>query len=143
MPVVCVVLLIFGVVKGTIVWGINLTISLNEAGKTYQRPWGSYTTLEMAEGYQVKSITVNPGGRLSLQSHKKRAEHWVVVRGKPTVTVDTQIREYAVNEHIYIPQEAKHRLENFTQELVVLVEVQVGNYLGEDDIIRYEDIYQR
>lgn len=117
--------------------------SLNETGKTYTRPWGTYTTLEIAPGYQVKSITVNPGGRLSLQSHQKRAEHWVVVQGRPTITIDADTREYTVNQAVYIPTEARHRLENFTQEPVVIVEVQVGSYLGEDDIVRYSDVYQR
>ncbi len=117
--------------------------ALNETGKTYTRPWGTYTTLEMADGYQVKSITVNPGGRLSLQSHFKRAEHWVVVKGKPTITIGETAREYHVNQAVYIPLETKHRLENFTQEPLTIVEVQVGGYLGEDDIVRYDDIYKR
>jgi mannose-6-phosphate isomerase-like protein (cupin superfamily) len=117
--------------------------SINEVGKIYHRPWGSYKTLEMENGFQVKSITVNPGGRLSLQSHEKRAEHWVVVKGKPTVTINESVRDYEENEAIYIPRQAKHRLENFTNHTVMIVEVQVGSYLGEDDIVRYDDIYGR
>ena len=115
----------------------------NEIGKTYERPWGAYKTIELNSGFQVKIITVNPSGRLSLQSHEQRAEHWVVVQGKATVTVDSIVREYNVNEHIYIPKQAKHRLENFTKAPVQIIEVQVGNYLGEDDIKRYDDVYGR
>jgi len=116
---------------------------LNETGKVYHRPWGSYKTLQIDHGFQVKSITVNPGGRLSLQSHEKRAEHWVVVKGIATVTINESVKEYEVNEAVYIPQQAKHRLENFTKEPVIIVEVQVGSYLGEDDIKRYDDVYGR
>lgn len=116
---------------------------LNEVGRVYSRPWGSYKTIEMADGFQVKTISVNPGGRLSLQSHYQRAEHWVVVKGHATVTVNDSVKTYAVNEAIYIPLEAKHRLENLTQDVVMIVEVQVGAYLGEDDIVRYDDVYGR
>jgi mannose-6-phosphate isomerase-like protein (cupin superfamily) len=117
--------------------------SINEIGKIYERPWGTYQTIAQDPGYQAKVITVNPGGRLSLQKHFKRAEHWVVVAGVPTVTVGDSVKEYNVNEHIYIPTEAQHRLENFTDELVKIVEVQVGAYLGEDDIVRLDDVYKR
>ena len=116
---------------------------LNEVGKTYERPWGTYTTLEIGAGYQVKSIQVNPEGSLSLQKHFKRAEHWVVVKGKPTVTVDQRVVHLAVGETIDIAKEAEHRLQNLTEEPVVIVEIQLGDYLGEDDIVRLEDIYGR
>ena len=112
-------------------------------GEIVKRPWGTYEVLIESEGYKVKRITVVPGGRLSLQSHQRRAEHWVVVTGIPTVTVGENVQKVAVNEHVYIPLQAKHRLENYTDELVVLIEVQSGPYLGEDDIIRYDDIYGR
>jgi mannose-6-phosphate isomerase len=118
-------------------------MSTNIVGKVYERPWGTYQTLAQSEGYQVKVITVVPGGRLSLQKHFKRAEHWVVVRGIATVTVDDSVKEYSVNEHVYIPLESVHRLENFTDAEVALIEVQVGGYLGEDDIVRLEDVYKR
>ena len=108
-----------------------------------ERPWGIYEVLTEAEGYKVKRITVVPGGRLSLQSHQNRTEHWVVVNGTATVTVGKTVRKVAVNEHVYIPLQTKHRLENYTNAPVVLIEVQSGAYLGEDDIIRYEDIYGR
>lgn len=116
---------------------------LNEIGKVYERPWGSYKTLEMGEGYQVKIIEVNPGGRLSLQKHFKRSEHWVVIKGKPTITVGEEVKQMHVNTAVYVPVETKHRLENFTDQTVAIIEVQVGAYLGEDDIERLEDIYCR
>ena len=108
-----------------------------------ERPWGTYEVLTESDGYKVKRITVVPGGRLSLQSHQHRAEHWVVVTGIATVTVGENVREVAMNEHAHIPLQVKHRLENYTDDLVVLIEVQSGLYLGEDDIKRYEDIYGR
>jgi len=118
-------------------------MSINQVGKSYERPWGSYQTLAMENGFQVKTISVNPGGRLSLQSHEHRAEHWVVVEGTATVTVNGDVKEYEVNHSVFIPKKAKHRLENFTEKTVRIVEVQVGDYLGEDDIMRYDDVYQR
>ena len=118
-------------------------MSINEIGKVYERPWGTYKTIDQHTGFQVKTITVKPGGRLSLQSHFKRAEHWVVVKGTPTVTVGEDARQYHVNEHIFIPIEAQHRLENLTDHEVAIVEVQIGDYLGEDDIVRYDDVYGR
>jgi mannose-6-phosphate isomerase len=121
----------------------NLEIKMNIIGEIYTRPWGTYQTLDIGEGYQVKLITVNPEGRLSLQKHFKRAEHWVVIRGQPTITVNDQIKVYSVNESIFIPKEAIHRLENFTSTLTAVIEVQIGDYLGEDDIIRLNDIYGR
>ena len=116
---------------------------INEVVKIYERPWGTYQTISQDAQYQAKVITVNPGGRLSLQKHFKRAEHWVVVEGVPTITVDEMVKEFTVGEHIYIALEAVHRLENFTDSMVKIVEVQVGSYLGEDDIVRLDDIYQR
>lgn len=116
---------------------------LNEVGRTYERPWGTYKTLDIGNQHQVKTITVYPGGRLSLQSHYKRAEHWIVVKGEPTVTVNEEVETYTVGQYIYIPLQAKHRLENFTDQCVIIIEVQIGEYLGEDDIVRYDDIYKR
>jgi len=117
--------------------------NINEVGKTYERPWGNYRTIEMANGYQVKVITVYPQGRLSLQKHFKRAEHWVVVSGTLTVTVDKDIYTLNADDKIYIPIQAVHRAENLTATPAVFVEVQIGSYLGEDDIVRIEDIYNR
>ncbi|EHI48017.1 mannose-6-phosphate isomerase [SAR116 cluster alpha proteobacterium HIMB100] len=112
-------------------------------GEIGERPWGKYEVLAERDGYKVKRITVVPGGRLSLQSHQHRAEHWVVVMGTATVTVDEAVLTVAATEHVHIPLQAKHRLENHTDLPVVLIEVQTGNYLGEDDIVRYDDIYGR
>jgi mannose-1-phosphate guanylyltransferase / mannose-6-phosphate isomerase len=108
-----------------------------------QRPWGSYESLHHGQQHQVKYIEVQPGGQLSLQSHNHRAEHWVVVSGAATVTVGSETKLYKPGEHIYIKIQQKHRLENFTSEKVGLIEVQIGGYLGEDDIIRYSDVYGR
>ncbi len=116
-------------------------MSANEVGKLYERPWGSYQTLALADGFQVKILTVNPGGRLSLQKHAQRAEHWVVVKGEPTLTCDDVNKVFKRNESIYIPIGAVHRIENFGEGVAELVEVQVGDYLGEDDIVRLEDVY--
>jgi mannose-6-phosphate isomerase len=118
-------------------------MSVNQVGKTYERPWGTYKTLDQSEGFQIKIITVNSGGRLSLQSHEKRQEHWIVVEGLATVTVNDLKKEYQPGSYIFIPLQAKHRLENFGQNQVTLVEVQMGSYLGEDDITRYDDVYGR
>jgi len=108
-----------------------------------RRPWGWYEVLGRGSSHQVKHILVRPGGRLSLQSHRHRAEHWVVVRGHPLVTVGEEMRQLAPLDHVFVPLGAVHRLENFGQEPVEIIEVQYGDYLGEDDIIRLEDIYDR
>ena len=107
------------------------------------RPWGSYDSIDMAEGFQVKRIKVRPGARLSLQSHTRRAEHWIVVRGTARVTRDNDVFELFANQSTYIPIGAKHRLENPGTEMLELIEVQSGDYLGEDDIVRYDDVYGR
>lgn len=111
---------------------------------TVNRPWGSYTVLEEdPEGFKLKRIEVAPGARLSLQSHEKRSEHWVVVSGTATVTNGDQVLTVHKNQSTYIPIGAKHRLENRGKEPLHIVEIQVGDYLGEDDIQRYEDNYGR
>jgi mannose-1-phosphate guanylyltransferase/mannose-6-phosphate isomerase len=107
------------------------------------RPWGSYDSVDVGDGFQVKRIKVKPGGRLSLQSHTRRAEHWIVVRGNARVTRDDDVFDLKANESTYIPIGAKHRLENPGREMLELIEVQSGDYLGEDDIVRYEDVYGR
>jgi len=107
------------------------------------RPWGSYDSVDMGDGFQVKRIKVKPGARLSLQSHARRAEHWVVVRGIARVTRDNDVFDLYPNQSTYIPIGAKHRLENPGHEPLELIEVQSGDYLGEDDIVRYEDVYGR
>ncbi|MEO1317416.1 MAG: mannose-1-phosphate guanylyltransferase/mannose-6-phosphate isomerase [Pseudomonadota bacterium] len=107
------------------------------------RPWGWYETLALGGRFQVKQICVKPGGQLSLQSHVHRSEHWVVVSGTAKVTVDEDVRLMTENQSIYIPLGAVHRLENPGKVELRLIEVQSGAYLGEDDIIRYEDVYSR
>lgn len=107
------------------------------------RPWGSYDSVDVGTSFQVKRIKVKPGARLSLQSHAQRAEHWVVVRGIARVTRDNDVFELFANQSTYIPIGAKHRLENPGKEMLELIEVQSGDYLGEDDIVRYEDVYGR
>jgi mannose-1-phosphate guanylyltransferase / mannose-6-phosphate isomerase len=107
------------------------------------RPWGSYQSVDMGERYQVKRIVVKPGGRLSLQKHHHRSEHWIVVRGAARVTVNELVKIVHENESIYIPIGATHRMENPGKIPLELIEVQTGSYLGEDDIIRIEDDYQR
>ncbi|MDF3054821.1 MAG: cupin domain protein [Gammaproteobacteria bacterium] len=115
----------------------------NELGKIYVRPWGTYQTLALQDGYQIKILNVSPQGRLSLQKHAKRSEHWIVTKGAPTLTVGDTSKIYTRGQYLYIPRDAVHRIENFTTEMCTLIEVQIGEYLGEDDIIRLEDIYQR
>lgn len=107
------------------------------------RPWGSYDSVDVGHGFQVKRIKVKPGATLSLQSHERRAEHWIVVRGIARVTRNNDMFELHANQSTYIPIGAKHRLENPGQETLELIEVQSGDYLGEDDIVRYEDVYGR
>lgn len=107
------------------------------------RPWGSWTVLVKGEGFQVKTIDVLPGHRLSLQSHAHRSEHWVVVEGTALVTIDDATFEVNSNESTYIPLGAVHRLENASASALRIVEIAVGDYLGEDDIIRYEDDWAR
>ncbi len=107
------------------------------------RPWGFYEKLNEGEGHQVKHLMVNPGARLSLQLHHKRAEHWVVVKGEARVTVGDKVQTLKENQSVYIPIETKHRLENLGAEPLSIIEVQSGSYLGEDDIVRFDDVYGR
>jgi mannose-1-phosphate guanylyltransferase/mannose-6-phosphate isomerase len=107
------------------------------------RPWGWFETLALGDRFQVKRIVVHPGAALSLQSHVHRAEHWIVVSGTARVTVDDSVTLVTENQSVYIPLGAKHRLENPGKVPMVLIEVQTGTYLGEDDITRYEDVYAR
>lgn len=110
---------------------------------TVQRPWGSYTVLEEGPGFKVKRVTVNPGGRLSLQMHHRRSEHWVVIAGTARVTRDQEVFDLKVGESTAIPVKTTHRLENPGREIVHIIEVQNGPYLGEDDIVRFKDDYGR
>ncbi|MDR7100833.1 mannose-1-phosphate guanylyltransferase/mannose-6-phosphate isomerase [Lysobacter niabensis] len=107
------------------------------------RPWGSYDSIDVGERFQVKRIVVKPGAALSLQKHHKRAEHWIVVSGVAEVTCDDRVFDLHENESTYIPLGSVHRLRNRGTEPVELIEVQSGHYLGEDDIVRLEDVYGR
>jgi mannose-1-phosphate guanylyltransferase/mannose-6-phosphate isomerase len=107
------------------------------------RPWGYFETVALGDRFQVKQIVVHPGAALSLQSHVHRSEHWIVVAGSANVTVDETIKLVSENQSVYIPLGAIHRLENPGKVPLHLIEVQTGAYLGEDDIVRYEDIYAR
>lgn len=107
------------------------------------RPWGWYESLVLGPRFQVKRIVVKPGAALSLQSHFHRAEHWIVVEGTARVTIDDTVRLVGENQSVFIPLGAKHRMENPGKLPLTLIEVQTGAYLGEDDIVRYEDVYAR
>lgn len=107
------------------------------------RPWGAYESIDMSDRFQVKRITVNPGARLSLQLHHHRAEHWIVVQGTARVTCGEKEFLLSENESTYIPLGEKHRLENAGKIPLEIIEVQTGSYLGEDDIVRFDDLYGR
>jgi mannose-1-phosphate guanylyltransferase/mannose-6-phosphate isomerase len=107
------------------------------------RPWGHYRSVDQGDRYQVKRIVVKPQGRLSLQRHHHRAEHWVVVRGTAEVTLEDKVVLIHENQSIYLPMGSVHRLANPGKIDLELIEVQTGSYLGEDDIVRLEDVYDR
>jgi mannose-1-phosphate guanylyltransferase/mannose-6-phosphate isomerase len=124
--------------------------ALKEAGRSehdlhriVRRPWGMYDSLESGDRFQVKRIVVKPGAALSLQMHHHRAEHWIVVKGVAEVTCDDKVFLLAENQSTYLPLGSKHRLRNPGKVPVELIEVQSGSYLGEDDIVRYDDVYGR
>jgi mannose-6-phosphate isomerase-like protein (cupin superfamily) len=108
-----------------------------------ERPWGAFWSLDRGLAHQVKRIRVVPGGRLSLQYHHHRAERWVVIEGTATITVDDAVMKVKPGGVVMIPKGAVHRLENLTKTQVEIIEVQMGDYLGEDDIVRLEDAYDR
>ncbi len=110
---------------------------------TVHRPWGSYTVLETGAGFKIKKIKVKPGAKLSHQMHRRRSEHWVVVSGTANVTNGGDVYKVRTNESTYIPRLTKHRLENTGRTPLQIIEVQSGNYLEEDDIVRFDDIYHR
>jgi mannose-1-phosphate guanylyltransferase len=111
--------------------------------RTVARPWGTYTVLEEGHGFKIKRIEVRPGASLSLQLHHRRSEHWVVVQGTARVTRGDDVFDIGANESTFIPVETRHRLENPGSELLAIIEVQCGEYLGEDDIVRFDDKYGR
>ena len=111
--------------------------------KVTRCPWGRFEVLSEAPGHKVKRITVEPGGSLSLQLHHQRAEHWFVVAGKGMATVGSKKKSLRAGSSIDIPKKAKHRIRNSSEENLVFIEVQTGEYCGDDDIERFEDIYGR
>lgn len=114
-----------------------------EAFPKDHRPWGWFESLAVGDRFQVKRIVVNPGAALSLQSHHHRSEHWIVVQGTAKVTIGEEVKLVSENQSVYIPLGAVHRMENPGMLPMILIEVQTGSYLGEDDIVRYEDVYAR
>ncbi len=110
---------------------------------TEERPWGTFTVLEEGDCYKVKRFIVLPRCRLSLQYHNKRSEHWTIVAGKALVTRDADVFQAQAGQTVFIPIKAIHRIENIGIEPVVVIEVQYGSYVGEDDIVRLEDDYNR
>ena len=114
------------------------------SNKIVEKPWGSYSCIDGSEScYQVKKIVINPNSMISLQSHKQRSEHWIILEGTIICYIGGDKFELKKNQSMYIPKNVIHRLENNTSFQSSLIEVQIGEYLGEDDIIRYEDIYGR
>jgi len=110
---------------------------------TVYRPWGSFEVLLTEKNYQVKKLIINPNQKISLQKHKHRSEHWVVVKGNASVTKNNKVYNLKKNYSIDIPKETKHRIENKEKTPLVIIEIQTGNKLLENDIIRFEDIYNR
>lgn len=117
--------------------------TLYKRGDHDNRPWGTWEVLDSAENFCVKRICVIPGGKLSLQMHHHRAEHWIIVKGIGKIMLDEQIFEKQAGESVYIPAETKHRIENASTEQMEFIEVQTGKRLDEKDIVRFEDIYGR
>ena len=115
----------------------------SESHRKVYRPWGYYDSIDSGIGFQVKRIFVNPGAKLSLQKHGKRAEHWVIVKGIASITCGKKVFQLKENQSAYIPKGEVHRLENAEQKPLEIIEIQTGDYLGEDDIIRLEDDYER
>lgn len=112
--------------------------------EVFPRPWGFYKTTVLNDFYQGKIISVNPGGKLSLQSHNHREEHWIVVHGEGEVQIDQSFVKVTCGSSVFLPKGCKHRLTNTGEnDNLIITEVQIGDYLGEDDIIRYEDVYGR
>lgn len=122
---------------------LPLSVGQSSLASTELRPWGAFTILEEGRGYKIKRIEVKPGHRLSLQMHHHRSEHWIVVSGTAKVVCGEQEHVLSSNQSTYVPQCTPHRLENPGVIPLVLIEVQNGEYLGEDDIVRFQDDYAR
>jgi mannose-6-phosphate isomerase len=127
-----------------LVFEVKVTDAKNTTPQEYdERPWGNYTVLDSGEGFKVKRIEVLPGKRLSYQSHQRRSEHWHVVAGTANVTLDGEEITVAAGAAIDIPVTAKHRVENPADEKLIFIEIQTGDYFGEDDIERFDDDFGR
>ena len=126
--------------RNPILWKCREACRMRESD---ERPWGRYEVLEEQPGFKVKVLEVKPGARLSLQRHARREEHWVVVKGVADVVRGAEELQLRQGEHIHIPLETNHRLGNSGDGPLEIIEVQLGEYLGEDDIVRLEDDYQR
>ena len=116
---------------------------LYERGESDERPWGRWEVLDIGDGFIVKRISVNPGAELSLQLHHHRAEHWVIVAGTARVTVGDEVKDLGPDNHVFIPVKTKHRAANPGDTLMEFIEVQAGDRLDENDIVRFEDVYGR
>ena len=116
---------------------------MSAANYKEERPWGWFEILFEEAGLKVKRIMVKPGKRLSLQSHERRAENWVVIQGRARVTIGERTHELEPHQAVFIPRQSRHRMENPGQEEMIFIEVQTGSYLGEDDITRYQDDFDR
>lgn len=130
-------------VKNLIVLEDKENIYIKNKNATFQRPWGSYTILNDSKNYKIKKLVINPGQSISLQSHNLRNEHWVVLSGVATIVLNQDVLVKQKDESIYIPRKSKHKLINDTNEIVEIIEIQTGDYFGEDDIFRYSDNYGR
>ena len=130
-------------VRNVVAWLKDNQRYQSEHHRKVYRPWGSYDTVEVGEGFQVKRITVSPAARLSLQLHEHRAEHWIVVSGVARVTRDDEVFTLHPQQSTFIPAHTRHRLENPGEVPLEVIEVQTGSYLGEDDIVRFEDDFNR
>ena len=108
-----------------------------------EKPWGSYQVLDEGTNYTVKKIIVNPGGKLSLQSHQHRSEHWIIAEGEAVVTINDEIKILKENKTIFIPRKSKHRIANESAKKLIIIELWYGDTLDENDIERFEDIYER
>ena len=115
----------------------------SEESKKVYRPWGNYLSLEEDNNWKIKQIEINPGASISLQLHNKRTEHWIVVKGTANVEINEKVFVLKENQSCFIPKGHKHRLSNTSKETLTIIEIQSGTYLGEDDIIRFEDKYGR
>ena len=115
----------------------------NKDSNYSERPWGRYFVLHENSGYKVKRIEVNPKARLSYQYHKKRSETWVIIHGEAIVTIEGKNKNISKGDTIVIPMTSKHRIENIGNDKLIFIEVQTGEYFGEDDIVRIEDDYNR